>query len=273
MKKTINFARFSAELNTDTCDALNNAELTLTLRLGFRQINPPGTAATGTYNDYGDATAPARRIARWTPATWTAWMTELTASAQQFWNGKFWLMNDAGSFTYPVGTTTYVPNIYCKIKIIAVDGGGAGSHHTIDVVRLAPGEAWFGSHARLYDSRDINSYRAETSSAGRPIMQRAHVHEVGHLLGLGHVDIGQPHCPASGDTNLSACYGVSDDSKNSVMGAGMTLHPEHAQPWREAIRSFAIEEAMAITSSPTSALSLLVPMSRLLFAPSALLAV
>lgn len=70
---------------------------------------------------------------------------------------------------------------------------------------------------------------------GAPIMQAAHVHEIGHLLGLGHVDIGKPHCPVSGDTNARACYGVADVDKNSVMGGGIRLRDEHAMPWRRAI--------------------------------------
>jgi hypothetical protein len=38
MKKTITTARWDAELNTDVCDAYNNADLTLTLKLGIRQM-------------------------------------------------------------------------------------------------------------------------------------------------------------------------------------------------------------------------------------------
>ena len=81
-------------------------------------------------------------------------------------------------------------------------------------------------------------------------MQRAHVHEVGHLLGLNHVDVGQPHCPASGDTNASACYGIADNDMQSVMGSGMQLRLEHAYPWRESLRYFALEEIATAISSP-----------------------
>ena len=47
MKKKLTFAKFDAQLNTDCCDSFNNAELTLTLRMGFRQINHAGGAASG----------------------------------------------------------------------------------------------------------------------------------------------------------------------------------------------------------------------------------
>jgi len=272
MKQTIEFSRFDAELNTDVCDAYTNADLTLTLKLGFQQINPPGTAATGTYHDYGDSVTPntpTRNIVRWTPVTWAAWKANFTASAQQFWDGKFWLVNDAGLFQYQALRQTFVPNIYCKLKIVSSDST-TGNHHNISVVRLAATETWFGSHETLYDSLDTRSVEKARDSAGNPIMQRAHVHEVGHLLGLDHIDVGQPHCPATGDTNASACYGVSDASLTSVMGSGMTIRLQDAAPWRNAIRGFALMSAMQGGPAVTS--SLFVPLSRLFAFPTHLLA-
>jgi hypothetical protein len=84
---------------------------------------------------------------------------------------------------------------------------------------------------------DTNLVRKDKDSRGRPIMQRAHVHEVGHLLGLEHVDVGKAHCPAGGNTNASACYGVADIDKNDVMGEGMQIRPRDAMPWRRAIQT------------------------------------
>lgn len=81
-------------------------------------------------------------------------------------------------------------------------------------------------------------------------MQRAHVHEVGHLLGLDHVDVGKPHCSSSGDTNAAACYGVADDDMKAVMGSGMQLRAENAYPWREALRSFALADLITAAFNP-----------------------
>ncbi len=244
MKKKISFAKFDAELNTDCCDPYNNAELTLTLRMGFKQINPSGGADKGTYHDYGDATEPTRKIIKWTATSWTNWKTNFVSSAEAFWTGKFWLINDSGSFPFTKGTATYYPNVWCRFKLVGNESTVAGNHHTIDVVRLDPTESWFGSHSTLYDSKDTNSVKKATTSAGKKVMQRAHVHEVGHLLGLDHVDVGKPHCPAAGDTNAGMCYGVADADKLAVMGSGMQLRLENAYPWREALRAFALEELM-----------------------------
>lgn len=264
MKKKLTFSKFDAELNTDCCDPYNNAELTLTLRMGFRQINPAGGAASGTYHDYGDATEPTRRIVKWSAAAWARWKRNFVSSAQAFWTGKFWLINDCYSFPYTKGATTYYPNVWCRFDLVGNEATVAGNHHTIDVVRLAASENWFGSHSTLYDSRDTNRVRKATTSTGRRVMQRAHVHEVGHLLGLNHVDVGTPHCPASGNTNAAACYGIADNDMVSVMGSGMQLRPENAYPWRESLRYFALDALNRAIANPVSVIALTAPIASLM---------
>ena len=239
MKLGMSLSQFEAELNTDCCDPYNNAELTLTLKLGFRQINPAGGAAEGTYHDYGDAAEPTRKIVKWTTGSWNLWKKNFVDTAARFWNGKFWLSNNFPLYEFEKNGTKYRPNIWCLVKIEDRDVALGGHHHVIDVVRLHKSETWFGSHAKLYDSLDTNSVKKGKNSKGKPIMQRAHVHEVGHLLGLGHVDIGKAHCPPGGDTNASNCYGVADVDKYSVMGQGMQLRLTHAVPWRKAMVALA----------------------------------
>ncbi len=254
MKQTIQMSNFDAELDTDVCDAQNNMNLTLKLRLGFTQINPAGGAAEGTYHDYGDPSDPTRRIIRWTDGSWAQWKRNFVTTAQAFWNGKFWLMNPSSLFAFQDGGRTFIPNAYCRMRITAQEGTATDNHHSISVVRLHSSENWFGSHSTLYDSLDTRSTRKGVNDDGTPIMQRAHVHEVGHLLGLGHVDEGEAHCPTSGNTNAAACYGLTDHDQNSVMGQGMQLRREHAAPWQKAMRRFAFNEATQ-TSRPAASLS------------------
>jgi hypothetical protein len=238
MKKTINKSDWDAELNTDVCDPYNNAELTIKLNLGFKQINPSGGAASGTYNDYGSRSGTPRKIVKWTSTDWASWKTHFVRSAQKFWHGKFWLVNNFSVYDYTVKGVKYIPNIWCKFELTCGDAaslGSSGYHHVIEVVRLHRSETWFGSHSKLFDSLDSNLTIKGRDSRGNSIMQRAHVHEVGHLLGLGHVDEGKPHCPTSGNTNLGPCYGVADVDKYSVMGQGMQLRKKQANPWRRAM--------------------------------------
>lgn len=245
MKKTIATSRWSAQLNTDVCDPYTNANLTLVLRLGFRQINPAAGAASGTYHDYGDPTAPTRKIVKWTTPAWHTWTRNLCASAQRFWDGRYWLLNNFATLDFTNKSATYRPNVHCRIQIVRVlenghhpshgHAGHINANHVIDVVRLDPTETWFGSHSTLYDSLDTNAVQKATDSAGHPIMQRAHVHEIGHLLGLAHIDVGKAHCPVTGNTNASACYGVADADMQTVMGDGMTMRPAFATPWRRAV--------------------------------------
>ncbi len=235
MKTGVCTASHDIDLDSDVCDPYTNADLTITLNLGFRQINPSGGAAEGNYHDYDDATAPTRKIIKWTPGAWELWKREFIKSAQSFWHGKFWLVNNFSQLEFEHKGKRYRPNIWCRFKLLGGDADKGVRHHIIDVVRLHRTETWFGSHSTLYDNLDTNSVQKGTDGAGKAIMQRAHVHEVGHLMGLGHVDIGKAHCPPGGDTNASACYGVADVDKLSVMGQGMELRSDHAMPWRKGI--------------------------------------
>jgi hypothetical protein len=139
------FPAFDAELDETVCDAYNNANLTLTLKLGFRRINPAGGAVRGTYHDYGDPTEPTRNIVRWTAHSWASWKTNFIQTAQTYWNGKFWLVNNHPVLEFEDKGVKYRHNIYCRFKLVGADAtAGSVHHHVIDVVRLARSENWFG---------------------------------------------------------------------------------------------------------------------------------
>jgi len=236
MTISTSFPKYDAHLDTSVCNATTNANLTLVMRLGFRQINPGGGAASGTYHDFGDPKEPKRRIIRWDAGAWARWKCHFVETAQQFWNGRFWLVNNFPVLEFTENGTRYRPNIYCRFRLVGSDASrGTQHHHVIDVVRLAPRERWFGSHSTLYDSRDTEQATKATDMFGNSVVQRAHVHEIGHLLGLGHSFEGSAYCPVHENTNAGSCYGVYDAEMQSVMGSGMQLRPAHAYPWRMAI--------------------------------------
>lgn len=248
MKKELKTSKWDAELNTDVCDPYTNADITLKVKLGFRQINPAGGKAEGTYYDYGDSTESARKIIKWTAGSWAKWTEEFASSVQKYWHGKFWLVNNFSLFEYEVKGTKYRPNLWCRMEVkqsTVPEVGPPDAHHVIEVVRLHASENWFGSHSTLYDSRDLRWVEKNTDSKGNKVMQRAHVHEFGHLLGLRHVDEGKAHCPTTGDTNKKPCYGISDIDMKNVMGGGMAITADLAKPWRDAAAQLSGKGAVA----------------------------
>ncbi|MEI6393128.1 MAG: hypothetical protein WCT12_18740 [Verrucomicrobiota bacterium] len=235
--------RWDSELNSLPCDRYNNAELTIFLRVFLRQVNPAGGAAEGTAREWGTDPAgtgsghgPARKIVRWTPNLWAQWTQRYQREVQSFWHGKFWLVptHPMAELDFEDKGVTYRPNIWCRFELDVLDSA-ATAHTTISVVRLHPSEAFFRSDSADYDNRDIEYDRGD--HGGRIYRQRAHIHEVGHLLGLDHAAEGSAACTAAGNTGAEACYCATPDDCGNVMGAGEGVRASNASPWQKAIEA------------------------------------
>lgn len=234
------FVRYDAKLTFDDTKR-ENMTLLLSLKLGMTQINPEEEADAGQYHDYGPAsdTGRMRDIIKWEAAAWTTWKAKFSRDVEKFWSDAFTLENKDRYFLICAADgEIYAPNVKCKLHLTINDGTAGTNHHNIEVVRLAEDENFFGSHSRLYDSKDIDEVTKAIDSAGKAIVQKAHVHEIGHLLGLDHVSVGTANCPVGSDTNRKICYGVTDFEKNSVMGSGMKVRKPNAKPWMDAMRHF-----------------------------------
>src|SRR5262249_62396998 len=86
---------------------------------------------------------------------------------------------------------------------------------------------------RLYSQNDIKSEQLIPHSTTK---FWTHFHEVGHLLGLGHVGTGG-HTNVHNDNSPTA-YGVTKQEMQDVMGRGHSRHDWHATPWQEAAEAF-----------------------------------
>jgi hypothetical protein len=234
-------ANWDSDINPLPCDRYNNAELLITLRVFLAQANPAGGAAEGTAQEWGtDASGTGsghgthRKIIRWSPATWDTWCKRYQREVQAFWDGRFWLVarHSFADLDFTDRSITYRPNIWCRFRL-EFPTAAAGAHVSISVVRLHASESSFRSDAGHYDNRDLDT--TARTQAGVTYNQRAHVHEVGHLLGLPHASESDAACVAAGNVGAEACYCATPDDCKTIMGYGEGRRASFAEPWQKAM--------------------------------------
>jgi hypothetical protein len=208
-----------------------NCGLNIYIRVFLSEVDPDNGAASGDYPDWdttydtGPRRGVKRHIASWPAGAFTAWSNRYQRECQSFWDHKFWLQTpaDYNDLNVMIGATRYRPNIQCGFYLSLVQGPRF-AHTTIAVVYLAPGETFFRSDAGHYDNLDLDPV-----NYGPGLNQRAHLHEVGHLLGLGHSGESNPACV----NNIPICY-----AGPNIMGQGEDLDATDALPWQRAIEHF-----------------------------------
>jgi hypothetical protein len=228
---------YGGKWNSDLADYVRNgstnADLSIYIDVYFKKIDPAGNA--GLYGDSDDTpTSPSKRkIQRWKPGEFERYTQRLISQAQRYWTGKFWLKTPKKykELDWPDKNPTHRCNLYCKFELNQAYSEGA-AQYTIAVVRVKDSEV-FRSDSVLYSQKDIESESLIPSSTTK---FWTHFHEVGHLLGLGHVGHG-------GTTNVSndnspQAYGVTKAEMEDVMGMGSRRHLWHARPWQEAAKEF-----------------------------------
>jgi hypothetical protein len=238
--KLINGGKWDAELMEWRRNASTNTDLQINIRVFFQRIDPaPGSTGAYPDSDTGKvidkrtgAVGPMKTIIAWKPHEFDQFVARTLSSAQRFWSGVFWLKTPPSykGLDWPDNGPTHRCNVSCKLALTRARSP-ADAHYTIAAVRV-PDAEFFRSNSRLYSQKDIQSEQMIPGSTRKFF---THIHEVGHLLGLGHIGWAGHRNIRDNDPKA---YGVTMHDMLDVMGRGTKIHEWHATPWREAAATF-----------------------------------
>jgi hypothetical protein len=230
--KQVAGGKWDATLDEFKRSRTTNADLTIFIRVRYIRVNPSPGKLT---EQYPDSDKKPITIQPWAHGEFEQFSAHAIIGAQRFWDGVFWLRTPATyqDLNWPDETPTHRCNLHCRFKLQRVNNIQA-AHYSIPVVRVQDGQPYFRANSLLYSQRVIRGLPMIPGVHGKTFW--THLHEVGHLLGLGHVGHGGHHAIPT-DRSHSA-YGVTQQEMRDVMGRGRIRHLWHAQPWQKAAESF-----------------------------------
>jgi hypothetical protein len=233
-------------------------KLTLKVRLKLQQMAPTLLPITLDADDKPFWTSP------WNNASWQQFVGTAAAQADM-WNNRFWLQAPSTPTYIPEydvvvkerPNQAFRPNIRCALDV-NLNPTGSTAHRTISVANLdvsklgsqpaSPGV--FRSHSLLWDSLDGIPWAFPWGpGAQNPTVHPVIAHEIGHLIGLGHIgtilktplcelaqslkDIGYDYGQFNGGRNSHVCYGGGQGAaiSGNIMGAGDAFTVHNALPW------------------------------------------
>ena len=209
-----------------------NAFLCFILSMHLRRVEPDASGL------YVSASGDVIDNVPWTDQEWRQFRHAFWNKTNRYWNNRFWLIPPAHfrDLDWPPGLSTHRPNVKCGIEL-RVHDRPEHVHLTIDCVHPQPGVFVRSSMGRtsgrgLLDPADVES-NEQIPVAGEAQSQTTILHEIGHLLGLDHVNTNPSTCAAA---NAQGCYGMTTWQRGDLMGWGERLEPWHAWPWRDRIR-------------------------------------
>lgn len=216
----------------------NESRLTLVIKLHLRQMNPSGTADTGTLRDSGQNYT----ITRWDNDSWTSFTRRVANMVDSVWDAKQFLTPPANlpqsvlremMFPGPLGSGK-APYVSCHLDA-RIQASASGSHASLRCYRLDTSETKTfrsfiqpsaGRDGGILVDRDVY-YEIYHDADGLRFFNTV-AHEIGHVLGLQH---------PGGNSNSAAAYGTPGTPQyREVMGFGTNVTPRQAAPWKSRIK-------------------------------------
>lgn len=161
-------------------------------------------------------------LARWRPCVRCRLEIELSNTDYDWW--LIVCKPEPGQLEFP--SYMFTPD---KAKLVAAQNKPQGMLSMDDVKASA-------KYPVVKQTEEDNWNSAEQIT----VQQIVAGHEVGHMLGLRHVNYGMPVCQenASGDydTNDPICYGDTVHKANDAMGSGSDVRARHGLPWVQVLK-------------------------------------
>jgi len=178
-------------------------------------------------------------LVRWNPCVQCKLKIELSDT-----NFDWWVIvckPKAGQPEFP--SYMYTPD---KLKLVAAQGKPHGmlSIHDVNISKNLP---------VVKQTVKDNWNSAEAVSLEQVVAG----HEVGHMLGLHHVNYSHPLCHENGDklydNNDPVCYGDTVFKASDAMGYGSEVRAVHGRPWLRAIQHLTgHKKGWSLTTNPTA---------------------
>lgn len=253
-------------------DERNVTPLTLKLRLALEPLDTGGESGTAIVKARGMEF----KCVHFPAAEFETFKARFRKNLPQMWSGKIFVVvpEPGHDFSLPpddykrfvhAGLSRFKPVVECRFEI---DLNDVDPHYRITVIKRAPGEKRFPSFTfpdkkagrpdGVLDSTDLDmKLMAHTVKDNGKVFDKnferyTAAHEVGHLLGLDHVNMSHPVCEL--DANDEICYGDTIWKSQDMMGVGHEVRAWHGRPWLYVLKkTVGHHKGWRLTTDPAAA--------------------